>query len=190
MDHIVRIEMMDDSVLLYRITETERDQLMEWMNYRTDPLNEFGNKFVVFHALPDRCVFVRINDIARIIFCWGLHSKSAEYDYVDNFNILKTDSTAELQIDDTDLADYIPDAIVKLVGKRRSLVFHLLDENNECGLLLDEDSFTERFESGFLNLPDEDGEQNYIPICNISCIEAKYSLVFPDSIGDFTTDNS
>ena len=33
---------------------------------------------------------------------------------------------------------------------------------------------------GFISLPDEDGEQNYIPVTNIDCLELDRAFIYPD----------
>ncbi|MBC7627892.1 MAG: hypothetical protein H7254_11465, partial [Ferruginibacter sp.] len=34
--------------------------------------------------------------------------------------------------------------------------------------------------SGFISLPDEDGEQNYIPVTNIDCLETARVFIYSD----------
>ena len=35
---------------------------------------------------------------------------------------------------------------------------------------------------GFISLPDEDGEQNYIPVINIDCLEVARAFIYPDDM--------
>ena len=51
---------------------------------------------------------------------------------------------------------------------------------------IDEQSFqnTHFLNGGFLTVKDEDGEQNYIPMINIECIEVERVYIFPDDMGE------
>jgi hypothetical protein len=183
--HTIRIEMLDESVLVYRVSEQSKNELYQWMDYRTDQFHDADDMFLRFHAWPDRYVFVRIADIGRLIFCWDhpLHEIQAE-NYIDNFQLLpQPDGTVRLYDNNDALHDNLADAIIKLRGKQAPFVFPTLEEGVDTALMLDENSFRSRFvQCGYLTLRDEDGEDNFIPVQNISVIEAHRGFVIPDDM--------
>ncbi len=63
------------------------------------------------------------------------------------------------------------------------MVFSDLDPNSDF-LGINEESFSndQFLKGGFISLPDEDGEQNYIPVKNIDCLEVDRAFIYPDDI--------
>lgn len=172
--HTLRIELINGRVLLYNIDATRKEELEDFLNHRTDDLLEFSTPFLSFYASPDRMVFIRISAIGRLIFCWdAAEAIETQHSYHDHF---KVTSTFEGDL-------IIPDALFLLKGLQEPLVFSDLDEEGNF-LGISEVSFTNRhfLKGGFIALPDEDGEQNYIPACNIQCLEVKRALIYPDDM--------
>jgi len=77
----------------------------------------------------------------------------------------------------------IPQLILQLRGCYEPLTYHDLDSDTDL-LNIDKESFTNvhYLNSGFLTVPDEDGEQNYIPISNIECMEVSRVFIYADDI--------
>lgn len=171
--HTLRVELMNGKVLLYRIDADRKEALENWMNSSTDDLMESTNEFISFYASPDRMVFIRISAIKRLIFCWDAAMLiSNPWQYNDNFGVA-SDFEGEL---------LIPSAIVLLHGIENALIFDADPDEDFPGI--DEESFSypNFLRNGFITLPDEDGEQNYIPVCNIDCLELKRAFIYPDDM--------
>ncbi len=172
--HTLRIELLNGIVLLYSIDAPRKEELEAFLNDRSDDLAEFSNTFLSFYASPNRMVFIRISAISRIIFCWDIAQITESFtEYHDHFQVSDT-IDGELMI---------PDAVFLLKASSRPLVYSDFDtESNFLGI--NEESFYNRhfLKGGFITLPDEDGEQNYIPVCNILCIEVARRLIYPDEV--------
>jgi hypothetical protein len=75
----------------------------------------------------------------------------------------------------------IPDAIVLVDGDEEPILYYDLDDEADS-LMIDNEmhfhslSFGERF----ISFADEDGEQNYIPVENILCLDVSRRLVYND----------
>jgi hypothetical protein len=171
--HTLRVEMMDGTLLKYNLSANEKSAFEELLDNFTDGFHQGTNKVVFFQTIEERIVFIRIKDIKNIIFCWDPPVEESEQEYIDNFKVAFTD---EGELD-------IPDVIIKIRGKRKPLAFFDIDYDYEF-LALDDVIFSnEHFlKSGFITLTDEDGERNFIPVTNISCIEATRKLIYSDEV--------
>ena len=116
--------------------------------------------------------FVRISAIRRLIFCRDAAVTIPEpSQYHDHF---KVTSTFEDEL-------LIPAVIILLRSDIKPLVFSDVDPDSNF-LCVDEQSFSQVhfLKGGFISLPDEDGEQNYIPVINIDCLEVARAFIYPD----------
>lgn len=172
--HTLRIELMNGKVLHYNIPAYQKEELENWLHARKNDLMEFSNEFVSFYALPERMAFIRITAIKRMIFCWDPVATVADpLQYHDHFEV---NSSIEEELP-------IPAVIVLLRSDPEALVFDEISPNS-LYLGIDEESFVnEHFlKGGFISLPDEDGEENYIPVVNIDCLEVARAVIYPDDI--------
>ena len=174
--HTLRIELMNGKVLLYNIDAHRREELENWLQTRTDDLMKFLDNFLSFYASPDRMAFIRISAIKRLIFCWDpavIVSEPSQYH--DHFEV--TDKfEGEL---------LIPSVIILLRSDPQPVVFSDVDPHSDF-LGIDEESFSQNnfLKRGFISLPDGDGEQNYIPVINIDCLEVARAFIYPDDMWD------
>jgi len=174
--HTLRIELMDGKILLYKISADVKEDLEKWLTVKVSDLIESHNVFLSFYSVSDRMVFIKISSIKRIIFSWDVITQLAEVSsYRDNFGVTFKDE------EDT----IIPRLIIQLRNNPEPLVFEDLDPASDF-LGIDEQSFqnTHFLNGGFLTVKDEDGEQNYIPMINIECIEVERVYIFPDDMGE------
>lgn len=170
--HTLRFEMIGGKVLLYTIDANAKEELENWLQHRTNDLAEFSSTFLSFYASPDRMVFMRIAAIGRLIFCWDAAALVTDpCVYHDNFKC------SEKEEDEL----FIPEIIILLHGITEPLLFSNLNPEEDF-LGFDEQSFdNEHFlKGGFISLPDEDGEQNYIPVTNIDCLETARVFIYSD----------
>lgn len=172
--HTLRIELIRGEELLFNVDFETVEEFENFLTHYTDDLNDHSRNFISFYAIPDRMVFVRIRSIKRIIFCWDVpQSLEATMIYRDNFGYA-SEFEGEL---------LISSAIFLIRGCKEPLVFDDLDPEADF-LNLSEESFENPhfLKGGFIALPDEDGEQNYIPVANIEYMEVDRSLIYPDQI--------
>lgn len=174
LSHSLRIEMIRGGALLFNVDFDTVKEFENFLLYQTDDLNDSSRNFISFYAIPDRMVFVRIRSIKRIIFCWdpqvGLEEPNF---YQDNFGLASYFEDELL----------IPSAIFLIRGCKEPIVFNDLDPEGDF-LNLSEESFENPhfLRGGFISLPDEDGEQNYIPVANIEYMEVDRCQIYPDQV--------
>ena len=172
--HTLRIELMNGKVLLYNIDAHRKEELENWLQTRTDDSIEFSDDFISFYASPNRMAFIRIAAIKRLIFCWDAAANiSGPVTYHDNFDVTSTFEDELL----------IPEVIILLRHDPEPIVFSDIDPDDTY-LGIDEQSFSNNhfLKGGFISLPDEDGEQNYIPVTNIDCLEVGRAFIYPDEM--------
>lgn len=171
--HTLRIELMNGKVLRYNIHAYQKEELENWLQARTNDLIESSNEFLSFYAMPERMAFLRVKAIKRLIFCWDPAVTVPDpSEYYDNFEV---NSLGEEELP-------IPEVIILLRSDPQPLVYSFLSPDFYLGI--NEDSFSNDhfLKGGFISLPDEDGEQNYIPVTNIDCLEVTRAFVYPDEI--------
>ncbi len=174
LEHTLRIELMNGKVLLYSLDAYRKEELEDWLQPRTNDLMEFSSAFISFYARPNRMAFVRISAIKRLIFCWDAAVTVQEPSYYhDHFEVVE-------KFEDELL---IPDVIILFRQNLVALSFSEFDpDSNFFGI--NQESFDNNhfLNGGFISLPDEDGEQNYIPVTNIECLEVARALIYPDDM--------
>jgi len=172
--HTLRIELIRGEELLFNVDFETGEEFEDLLSHYTDDLNDHARNFISFYAIPERMVFIRIEAIKRIIFLWDVPAAlEVPLVYRDNFD-LASDLDGEL---------LIPSAIFLLRGCKEPVVFDSLDPEDDF-LNLTEESFENPhfLRGGFISMPDEDGEQNYIPVINIEYIEVDRCQIYPDQV--------
>ena len=174
--HTLRIELLNGRVLRYNVDAYRKEEIENWLQARSNDLMEFSNEFISFYAVPDRMAFVRIAAIKRLILCWDAAATVSDpWEYQDHFEVTET-------IEDELL---IPEIIILLRNDPVPLIF--TDINPDSHFLgYDEQSLSNDhfLKGGFISLTDEDGEQNYIPVINIDCLEVDRRFIYPDEVWD------
>ncbi len=135
---------------------------------------ESSNPFVSIYASPDRMAFIRIAAIKRLIFCWdAVATVTAPSQYHDHFEVTEK-LEAEL---------LIPEVIILLRNDPQPLIFSDIHPGN-IYLGINEESFSNDhfLKGGFISLPGEDGEKNYIPVTDIDCLELGRAFIYPDEV--------
>jgi hypothetical protein len=169
--HTFLIELMDGTQLGYNIDPNEKEDLERFLQYRVEESHDSKSKYMQFFTIEDRVVIIKIKVIKRLVFCFDLPVNVSEVRYIDNFKVAKT---FENKL-------FIPDIIIKLRSVSEPLCYSDLDPESDF-LILDDCSFSNKpfRKTGFITINDEDGEQNYIPVVNVECLETKRELIYSD----------
>jgi len=172
--HTLRIELVRGEELFFNVDFKTVNELEAILYHYTDDHNEHAKYFISFHAIPDRMIFVKIRSIKRITFRWDVpQALENQMEYIDNFGLSSHFEGEPL----------IPSAILLLRGSKDPVVYEDLDPEEDF-LNINEDSFENPhyLKGGFIGLPDEDGEQNYIPVINLEYMEVDRCLIYPDQV--------
>jgi hypothetical protein len=117
-------------------------------------------------------VFIRTKTIKSITIRWDIPSEE-DLSYIDNFKVSSKEGDVLL----------VPSIIIKMRNVKSPITFDT-DSDENPSLLINEDILSQKpfLRRGFIPIIDENGETNYIPVCNIECIELKREFVYPDEI--------
>ncbi len=117
--HSLVIELKDNTFLHYEIDDFNKNILEEDLDIRRDYSNDLENPVLQFITSEGRVVIIKVNEIRNVMFCSDFEKsdKSKEYNY--NFDIMINPH------DD----DEIPDAIIKMVGKKNLIYLMTLIVN-------------------------------------------------------------
>lgn len=173
--HTLRVEFIDGQVLLYQLAHEDKEEFEKWLRYRVEDDHESISQFCSFFS-AGRMVYINIKDVARFIFCYDFYVVQDRNGYHDNFEVIVSDSTDFVEEIKNEL--FLPQAIIKVRGVAVPYCYWEADFDNNF-LFIDERSFSNKkfLKTGFITLPDNDGEQNYIPVRNIVCLELDRRLV-------------
>jgi hypothetical protein len=168
---LVRFDLMDGTKLFYWFVSRTMEPLQGWLSARMDELN-YSDEFLSFFAYPNQMVYLRVSSIKCILFIDEGMDNVGTPTYCDSFDLVQKGDDGE---------EIGPDAVVKLKGLIEPLTYWDLDANQDFLPLEPELLENEHFlKSGFIRVSDEDGDSNYIPVCNIDCLEVRRDLVIPD----------
>jgi hypothetical protein len=162
---------MDDTQLGYNIDPKEKEDLERFLQYRAEESSDSKSKFIQFVTIENRVVMIKIKSIKRLVFCFDLPIDLSDIRYIDNFKVTKTFENEF----------FIPDIIIKLRGVSEPLCYSDLSPESDF-LILDDCILSNKpfRKTGFITVNDEDGEQNYIPVVNVECLETKRELIYSD----------
>jgi len=172
--HTLRIELVRGEKLFFNVDFKTVNELEAILYHYTDDHNEHAKNFISFYAIPDRMIFVKIRSIKRITFRWDVpQALENQMEYIDNLGLSSHFEGEPL----------IPSAIFLLRGSKDPVVYEELDPEEDF-LNINEDSFENPhyIKGGFIGLPDEDGEQNYIPVINLEYMEVDRCQIYPDQV--------
>ncbi len=190
--YTLRVELLNGKVLLYRIDTENKQYLIKKL--RTCAEGDEENeplRFLWFETSLNRIVIINTDSIARVTFCFDYADQLEEPNaYYDNFAVLHTDTLLEeREIKEGEVRlhviedEYLPQAIVYHKGKapddlydNNPLTYSELDEGCLAGFNLElEGDWPLR---QFINLIDNDGEETFVPLGQITVMEFDNNLVF------------
>lgn len=196
--HTIRIELKDGSTLIYHVSLESKKALRRFLKDYAISDNE--NDFLWFYIPEDRLVLINKKELIRITFCFD-PPNGTQPSYRDNFNILanpeETDNT-----DEVDEELYLPQLIVMHNRQHEDTEFvkgvtmktegyfgnissyYSLDaediEGFDFDYLEDEEEWV-LLTYKYLQFIDDDGEENFMPLDQLSVIEVERPLIMPDS---------
>ncbi|PAW95077.1 hypothetical protein CKK33_16880 [Mucilaginibacter sp. MD40] len=175
------INLTDGSELSYALNtnqkedfeQTLRDALLSWRN----PANA---KFVLFGVFPKRVVYLNTGYLLKITFVDDFPALSSEFSYKDNFNVLPDSEKTEKGFAKSTEEDeaLIPQLIIKLTGKVEASDVLTYDglEKGELSVFSLDAAVQESEMQEFLELIDTDGDNNFIPVRQIVCMEGEADI--------------
>lgn len=204
--HTVRIELKDGSILHFTVSPEAKRACRNYL--LAESFSVFEKEFLWFYIPEDRLVIINEKDIIRITFCFDMPAVENP-EYTDNFKVLEKfppeidpdPEDGENEMDDEGPAIDLPSLIIKhrremedteiVVGvttKTEGFYGNIscyfdLSENDVSGF--DIDFFEDEEEwvlmtSKYFRFVDEDGEENFMLLKNLSVIEIERSLIMTD----------
>jgi hypothetical protein len=207
--HTIRIELMNDRTLAYWVSPESKRALYKFL--ARDAISDNSDPgFIWFYIPLDRLVLVNKNDIVRITFCFdpGIDPRPK---YRDNFNLSDTagDPTGvedpedenDRKADETCIPQLIvmhhrqleDEEFVKGVTMKSEGYFGNISSYSslEQG---DVEGFDFDYHDGeeqwvlmtwkYLQFADDDGEENFMPLHNLTVIEIERPLLMSDATLD------
>jgi len=185
--HTIRIDMTDGTLLIYNVTPEEKQFLINFL--RNFSSGEVGQEkrtamgLLMFETYPKRLVFINIAYMMRLIFCFD-NPLGNSNKYRDNFNILEKDEQTEDSFVIETEEILLPQAIIKLPGivsytDSDVLTFNSIKAGDLLGLDMEVQE-EEMVVREFIELIDDDGENNFFPVSQIMCMEMDTNIVFED----------
>ena len=204
--HTIRIELMDGTFLRYYVSPEAKKAFRELL--LNDGFAMYDRDFLWFYIPEDRMVFVKRKEIIRITFCFDV-PVTGEAEYSDNFKVqekfpveIEPDEIEEEdEFDDSGPELDLPDLIIKhrrekedseivdrvtmkTEGFYGNVSFYFdMSEDEINGLDIeyypDEEEWVLQ-PTKYFQFIDEDGEENFMPLKNLSLIEIKRSFIMSD----------
>lgn len=204
--HTIRVELKDGSILHFMVSPEAKRACRTYL--LDESFSVFEKDFLWFYIPEDRLVIINEKDIIRITFCFDLPAVENP-EYMDNFKVMEKfppeidpdpedgedemdDDNAEIdlpsliikhrrEMEDSEIVDGVT---MKTEGFYGNISYYFdLSENDVSGF--DIDFFVEEKEwvlmtSKYFRFVDEDDEENFMLLKNLSVIEIKRSLIMPD----------
>lgn len=196
--YTLRIELINGRVLIYRIDTVNKQYLLNKLraNAEGDEDNE-GIKFLWFETFFNRHVIINVKEVGRITFCFDYLAHIEDTNaYYDNFEVVEKDTS--LISKETEEGEsrmyvleeaYLPQAIIYIKGNMvednyipNPQLFYSLDSGCLGIFQLELDGEVPLRQ--FINLIDEDGEECFIPLNQISVMEFDGSLFYQDEFDE------
>jgi hypothetical protein len=209
LSHTIRIELKDGSTLIYYVTAGVKNAFRQQL--LNDAVAPFSAEFLWFYLPAGRLVLINKIEIIRITFLFDILAESG-VEYFDNFDRLVKDhelSEEDLEkMDPEEAAIYreeptLPQLIimhgrkledtelVKGVTMKTEGYFgnisacSSLTEGDLEGLAIEYDQTSGGWmvrTYQYLQFIDDDGEENFMPLINISVIEVERGLIMNDEL--------
>jgi hypothetical protein len=208
--HTIRIELKNGLTVIYWVSVESKTAFYKLL--KADAISDNENEFLWFYIPEDRLVLVNKKEIIRITFCFD-PPNGEEPQYRDNFNLLNTHEES-IDVDKKPEGDdieglYLPQLIVvhNRQKEKTEIVdgvtmetegyfgnissYSNLDEGDVQGL-----NFEYFHDEGewalltykYLQFIDNDGEENFMPLENLSVIEVERPLLMSDTVLDLYLD--
>ena len=203
-DHTIRIELKDGVTLIYWVSVESKSAFYNLL--KNDAISDAGNEFLWFHVPQDRLVLVNKKEIIRITFCFD-PSDGQVPQYRDNFNLLNPHEEESIDVDETSKGDETDEELnpsqLIIVHNRQMEETEIvkgvtMETEGYFGNISSYSSLNDRDVEGFhfeysedeeewilftykyLQFIDDDGEENFMPLENISIIEIERPLLMSD----------
>ena len=190
--YTLRVELLNGKVILYPVNTENKQYLINKLRAKSDGIDETEPlHFLWFETSLNRTVVININSIARITFCFDFAFQLENpHSYFDNFNILyKETALEEIKTKDGDARlyviedEFLPQAIVYHSGKApddlysdNPSIYSSLAKGCLAGLDIElEGDIPFR---QFINVIDDDGEETFIPLMQITLMEFERTLIY------------
>ncbi len=204
--HTIRIELTDGTMLLYYVSPEAKKALRNQL--LNDAVSIYDKEFLWFYIPEDRLVLINEKDIVRITFCFDA-PVDCEAEYFDNFKVFEkfppeTDPDLIDEEDESDGSEPELDLPQLIIMHRRKMedseivegvtmktegfygnvsYYFDMSESHVSGLEFDFYDDVEEWvllASKYFQFLDEDEEENFMRIKNLSVIEIKRSFIMPD----------
>gem|GEM_PF-3066409 len=160
--HRIDVELHTGHRLNYLISPEVRDWMEEWVAAGPFDSVPAADCFLIFSAVPDRTVFVRMQDIRKV-------------------TIHRTATRAVVGLGPRGIP-VTPGApvVLRLKDRGKTLVFHRLDREHST-IEINEVNLWQPFffKSGFLHFQELNGASHYIPVGSITTLDVDSQLVIP-----------
>lgn len=202
--HTIRIELQDGHLLLYHVSVESKQAFEKALINENNSGWTFD--YIWFYIPKDRIVFVNKKDITRITFCYE-PVPANEPEYVDNFSemedpdddLFDTEVLEEFEPEE----DSIPQLIIRHHRKKETMqivkgvtmtkkayfdnisYYSSLEEGGVRGLEFCYSQHLNEIElhvDPYLQFTDDDGEENFMPMRNLSVIEVERALIMDNDM--------
>lgn len=196
--YTLRIELLNGKVIVYPVNTENKQYLMGKLMDKSDGMDETEPlQFLWFETSLNRMVIININSIARITFCFDFAFQFENpQSYFDNFNILlKETALEEVKTKDEEVRlhiiqdEFLPQAIVYHSGKapddlysENPSIYSSLDKGCLVGLDIELEGDVPFRQ--FINVIDDDGEETFIPLKQITLMEFEQTLIYGEDEED------
>lgn len=192
--YTLRVELLNGKVIVYPVDTEIKQYLIKKLRAKSDGIDETEPlHFLWFETSLNRMVIININFLARITFCFDFAFQLEDpHSYFDNFNILhKETAIEEKETKDGEVRlyviedEFLPQAIIYHTGKApddlyddNPSIYSSLNKGCLAGLSIElEGDIPFR---QFINVIDDDGEETFIPLKQITVMEFDRSLIFEE----------
>lgn len=208
--HTARIEMVDGGILHYEISAESKKAFRELL--LNDGISSYDKEFLWFYIPEDRLVLINQKDIIRITFLFDMPTMG-EAVYFDNFKIMDNiwqETEPEMKEEENEFhvpgvesdlpqlimmhrrkmedSEIVYGVSMKTEGYYGNISFYTSLSKSDIGGLdfvyHDDEEEWVLLTYKYFQFIDEDGEENFMPLKNLSVIEIERSLIMPDQTLD------
>lgn len=196
--YTLRIELLNGKVIVYPVDTGNKQYLIRKLRAKSDGIDETDPlHFLWFETSLNRMVIINITSLARITFCFDFAFQLEDPNsYFDNFSIVQKETALEeKETKDGDVRlyviedEFLPQAIVYHSGKApddlysdNPSIYSSLDKGCLAGLDIELEGDIPLRQ--FINVIDDDGEETFIPLKQITVMEFDRTLVYEDDGSD------
>jgi hypothetical protein len=198
--HTIRIELNDGSTLIYNVSKESKTAFHHLL--KVDDISDYENEFLWVYIPEDRLVLVNKKEIVRFTFCFD-PLQAGEPKYRDNFAVIDI-SEEQDEVDDRQQPEEEPDLPQLILKHNRQhedtefvsgvamktegyfgnvSSYYSLDAGDVEGFdfeYLEDMEEWNLLTYKYLQFIDDDGEENFMPLQQLSVIEIERPLIMPD----------